>query len=615
MSDRMGRWIPAGGGTGLLLLALLASPALAIDPPALLWQNGGCFNSYCETGWYTSPAIADANGDGVLDVIGGSYTVMSLDGRNGALQWRAGSNSYRVWPGIVVADIDADGSLDIVTGNSNGQIHAYTGAGAVKPSWPVTTTTREVRSLSVADLDGDGRLDVIASVANSAATNTWVFSDSGGLRPGWPQLVGGPGYAWGAYNANTAVGDLDGNGTATIVVPSDVHYVCAYGPDGSKRPAPPYGPAKVWGEIPFLRDPAIEQRGWAACNEWDPPSERQRANFATSPAVLVDVDRDGTSEVVVAGSVMDCAYFYPEGVLYITPFILRKDRSRFVGADADWSAPPVDTGAPLSLDFNVIESAMPNPVAADLDLDGSQEILVPSYDGRLHAFWLDRTEHGNWPFDARRPGDAYFSFAGEPAVADLDGDGQAEVIVATWPEKSSTMSGRLFVLSASGSVLHQVDLPPDYDPFGFNDPRWNGSLAAPTLGDVNQDGSLDVVLQTWNSGLMAYTFPNTPHARVIWGTGRWNLRRTGSCAEPGPVGVTDLAVNRSGTADIALSWTGSATNGRCDARRSSAPQMTGATPVGHTAGTTLIDPGAQNDGQPILYYQVAASNGCGLAAP
>jgi len=79
-----------------------------------------------------------------------------------------------VWPGIVVADIDADGSLDIVTGNSNGQIHAYTGAGTVKPSWPVTTTTREVRSLSAADLDGDGRLDVIASVANSAATNTWV---------------------------------------------------------------------------------------------------------------------------------------------------------------------------------------------------------------------------------------------------------------------------------------------------------------------------------------------------------------------------------------------------------------------------------------------------------
>ena len=597
------------------LFALFAAPALALDPPTLLWQNGGCFNSYCETGWYTPPAIADVDADGTVDVIGGSYSTMSLNGWNGALQWRAAANGPRVFPGIVVADIDADGSLDILTANYNGRINAYTGAGALKPGWPVQPTTSELRSLSVADLDRDGRLDVVASAAISGSTNTWAYSDFGGLRPGWPQLVGGPGYAWGVYNANTAVGDLDGNGTASIVVPSDVHYVCAYAPDGSKRAAPPFGAGKVWGEIPFLRDPFYEQRGWGLCNEWTDPAERQRANFYASPAVLADVDGDGTKEVVVAGDVRDCAFFYPGGVLYMTPFILRADRSRFVGAGADWSTPPVDTGAPLSLDYTVIENAYPNVVVADLDLDGRQEILMPSYDGRLHAFWLDKTERGNWPFDARRPGDAYFSFVGEPAVADLDGDGMAEVIVATWPQNASVTSGRLFVLDSAGSVLHQVQLPPDYDPYGFSEPRVNGALAAPALGDVNQDGSLDVVLQTWLSGLMAYSFPNTPHARVIWGTGRWNLRRSGSCDEPRPVGVTALTVTRSGATDIALSWPGAAANRRYDARRSTQPQMSGATPVGHTADTSLVDAGAQADGQPIVFYQVAASNDCGIAVP
>jgi len=26
------------------------------------------------------------------------------------------------------------------------------------------------------------------------------------------------------------------------------------------------------------------------------------------------------------------------------------------------------------------------------------EIVYSSYDGRVHAFWLDKTEHGNWPY-------------------------------------------------------------------------------------------------------------------------------------------------------------------------------------------------------------------------
>ena len=55
--------------------------------------------------------------------------------------------------------------------------------------------------------------------------------------------------------------------------------------------------------------------------------------------------------------------------------------------------------APLSEDYNVIENNVPNPVVVDLDGDGQKEILYPSYDGRVHAYWLDKTEHGSWPFE------------------------------------------------------------------------------------------------------------------------------------------------------------------------------------------------------------------------
>jgi hypothetical protein len=86
-----------------------------LQPPVLKWQRGGCFNSWCETGWYSSPAVADLDGDGAPEVIAAAYDLMILDGATGALEKRA-DNSSRAWPGVVVADIDANATPEIVSG-------------------------------------------------------------------------------------------------------------------------------------------------------------------------------------------------------------------------------------------------------------------------------------------------------------------------------------------------------------------------------------------------------------------------------------------------------------------------------------------------------------------
>ena len=86
----------------------------AVGNPVLKWKHGGCYSSWCETGWYSSPAVADLDGDGKMEVLGAAYSLFVLNGEDGSQKFSvtAGSGG-RVWPGVVVADIDRDGKPEI----------------------------------------------------------------------------------------------------------------------------------------------------------------------------------------------------------------------------------------------------------------------------------------------------------------------------------------------------------------------------------------------------------------------------------------------------------------------------------------------------------------------
>src|SRR3989337_2409398 len=65
---------------------LASNSPQAIQAPLLKWQRGGCYSSWCETGWYSSPAVADLDGDNLPEVIGSAYSIVVLDGPAGALE-------------------------------------------------------------------------------------------------------------------------------------------------------------------------------------------------------------------------------------------------------------------------------------------------------------------------------------------------------------------------------------------------------------------------------------------------------------------------------------------------------------------------------------------------
>ena len=515
--------------------ALLMAPALfashagaeesspsAIAAPVLKWQRGGCFSSWCQTGWYSSPAIADLDRDGAAEVVWGSYDVVALNGATGALKWRA-TNGSRVWPGVAVADLTGDGTLEVIVGRGSDQVTVYNAQGGVV--WTRNPFGGgEVRTLVVEDLDTDGVLEVVVGRASGGSTRQLnVYDAAGNVRSGWPaRRDGEPGYGWGMYNENVTVADLDGDGDKELIGPTDTHYVTALDRGGNQLPASSiYGAGEVWSQVGVHVDHAVDLRGYANCGV------EHRPNWADSAPVVGDLDGDGSREIVIVGNVYNCGTD-PYSSLYQMPFVLRPDRTRATGAGWDWTVLPTPAAGsgPLSEDYDVIETVVPNPALADLDGDGMKEILYPSYDGRLHAWSLDKTEHGSWPYDV--PGSG-IRFASEPAVADLDGDGTAEVIFTSWPQKSVGGTGQLHILSHLGVSLHAISLPAPY-----GSATWNGALGAPSLGDIDGDGELEVVVGTVSSGVVAYDLPGTLNARVLWGTGRGGLRRTG--AAPGPAG-------------------------------------------------------------------------------
>jgi hypothetical protein len=483
--------------------------------------------------------VADLNGDGQPDVVWGSYDVVSLNGSNGALQWR-GANASRVWPGVAVAELTGDGTLEVIVGRSSDQVTVYDRFGGVV--WTRNPFgSGEVRTLAVADLETDGQLEAIVGRASGGSNlQLSVYEPNGTVRPGWPAPhTGDPGYGWGMYNENVTVADMNGDGLKEILGPTDTHYITGLDRSGNQLPTNaiynnfnPQGP-KIWRQVGVHVDHAVDLVGYANCGV------EHRPNFANSAPATADVNGDGVPEWIVVGNVYNCGT-NPYTDLYYMPFILKLDRTRWSGSGFDWTAipPPGPGSAPLSQDFNVIESAAPNPVIADLDGDGFKEILFASYDGKVHAYWLDKTEHGSWPYvvpATGAPGDE-FRFAGEPVVADLDNDGAAEVLFTSWPKKPTAGGnpvGQVHILSALGVELFRVDLPA---PFGGN---WNGGLAAPTLANIDADADLELVAGTSHSGAVAYDLPNTPNARILWGTGRGGYRRTGVADPPVSVAASD----------------------------------------------------------------------------
>ncbi len=515
----------------LFLLILLNQVFAVVLKPQLKWAKMGG-GPYIMDGTYAgSPAVADLNQDGKPEVIWANYMLYLVDGATGNPLWKVytghdrsysgSSHVGRTWPAVAVADLDGDGDLEIVTAHERGHLAVYNHKGYFHNSaWPKQPcTSSEIRSMCVADMDGDGKMEIsIGTTRMGSEDEDWyIFREDGTIVPGWPQTANNH-CKVGGWNQNHTVGDLDKDGQLEMLAFADVFYLNAFNHDGSPLISSAVYGRKIWAKVPIHVSYESELRGWRADGENMP-------GFPYSAPVMVDVNNDSELEVVTVSNI-----YIPETSplqsIYHTPMIFNSDRTRFQKNGFDWREFPVPAdlvnSKPLCSDWRVMKFCLPNPAVADLDQDGFKEILFPSFDGKFHVYWLDKTEHHQWPFNVYQPGESTFRFATEPIVADLDNDGLAEVIFGSWTQIGSQQVGKLHILDATGKVLHELSVPEN------KERTWNGITSAPTIANIDADPDYELVVGTAWTGLCAYDLPGTSQAKIYWQTGQANFQRTGS---------------------------------------------------------------------------------------
>ncbi|KAJ5066403.1 vcbs repeat-containing protein [Anaeramoeba ignava] len=335
---------------------------------------------------------------------------------------------------------------------------------------------------------------------------------------GWPQRQSStPGGSWGTYDATQGVQTFTINGTTKtyLFVPSDVCSICVYDINATPLIANNVfgGGGQYWGEVSFYLDVAYEYQGWIDCSV-----HNLRGNLADSGVSFADID--GEKRIIIITNQYDCIGGGYD-VQFLSPFIVNIDRTRFVSSNHDWTVVPV-TNHVVSNDYNVIQNPQWHAVPVDIDGDGDVEILWSGYDGCLHAYWLDKSEHYNWPYCAYS-GSGTIYFSSEPAIVDIDDDGHAEIIITTWAQGDSYKNGKLIILSYSGDIIHSIDLPSPRS----SSVTWGGSLPAPSIGRIAGTNNIQIVINTVYAGVVAYNIPDSGSSNILWPSSRGNYHRSG----------------------------------------------------------------------------------------
>ena len=397
----------------------------------------------------------------------------------------AGADYLYVWHADGNAPVDADGA-GTTSGDFTNQ-GSYYAAGA-----------------SIADVDG-GSKEIIAPTWDSG--QLFVFDLTGTPKPGWPvwMVVTDPPGTW----SSVAVGDLLGNGQKGLVFGSNGPYIYAFRSngtewmDGDANPATT-GVFKVVGQPYNFGTPALAPlEGGSQLDiiygSYDGNLYAWRPNGTSVPGFPVYLGGAITSSVAVG--YLDGAGDTQLDIVVTTA----TDALTAVRADGT-----VRTGFPLWEKFSG-SSKSPSPALADMNGDGYLDIVTASTNGAIYVW--NRNGQLQAPWNGKRYS-TLTNYASEssPVVADINGDGFADVVMGDENGQLAALSG------ADGSMMAGFPIQLDGEVRG-----------TPALCDCDGDGMTEILVAGWDKNLYMwdYDFSFSPGVIPPWPQFHHDALRTG----------------------------------------------------------------------------------------
>jgi outer membrane protein assembly factor BamB len=121
----------------------------------------------------STPAIGDADQDGRPEIVlGATDWIYCLNGTDGYSFWQRrftpnpATNDVSMDSSPALADIDGDGRLEIVIGGNDNMLHALNAEDG-SPRWAYPVPKPVVSSPAVADIDGDGKAEMVFGCKDS----------------------------------------------------------------------------------------------------------------------------------------------------------------------------------------------------------------------------------------------------------------------------------------------------------------------------------------------------------------------------------------------------------------------------------------------------------------
>jgi hypothetical protein len=396
---------------------------------------------------YAPSVVADLDGDGVTEIVvgGNEGTVAAYEWRNGALSvkagWPASTCSAGQCPearGMAAGDLDGDGKIEIA----------------------VTTTNTQDTGAQVFVFTADGKLFQPQGTAFSAWPRYNTRSGAGGDADFNGQ--GNHGYGCFGENVGIGNID-DAPDLEILVTYDNHHInafkpdgTSVLASDWYRNRANAYAGQRLgWGQFIRWLDPLVEDDHYhRQTGPWPDVKSTMWLQWTASPPNVVDVDGDGKNEVVGIPNAEMKEPYETQGYAFMVLEGAHGDGSRSARRKAGFEALPfTDKPAIRSPGDDYPPNGIPAPTTVNIVGDARPEIVAPIGDGYVYA--IAPSGERLWRYDYAKGKPKVF--ASEVAVADLDKDGVPELVFGTYSLEKD--GGHLVILANTGALLHDVVLP------------------------------------------------------------------------------------------------------------------------------------------------------------